>query len=155
VKIITPSALTKAISGKKILIDTNVVIYLTDSIEPYLSLSRLMFEMVEAGDVFAVISMMTVAEVMQGPLKKGDIETAHQVREYLLNFPNTICQEIGIDVINEVGKNRRIIWSKLRTLDSVIIASGLVHDVDWIVSNDKHFKKALPPELFLSLEKQG
>ena len=89
-KLVTASALKKAVSGRKVLIDTNVIIYLTDNIEPYAGLSRLLLEMVEAGDTFAVISIVTVAEVMQGPLKKGNMETAVEVKDYLLNFPNTI-----------------------------------------------------------------
>jgi len=153
VKFITPSQLKKAVTGKKVLIDTNVIIYLTDNIEPYASLSRLMLEMVEAGDAAAVMSLLTVAEVMQGPLKKGDVETAFEVKEYLLNFPNTVCQEINCEVVEKMGKDQRISWSKLRTIDTLIIACGLVHGIDRIVSNDRHFRKALPVDLVLSFNR--
>jgi len=152
VKLVTASALKKAVSGRKVLIDTNVIIYLTDNIEPYAGLSRLLLEMVEAGDTFAVISIVTVAEVMQGPLKKGDMETAVGVKDYLFNFPNTICQEVTREVVERMGKDQRVLWPRLRTIDSLIIACGLVHDVDGIVSNDSHFKKALPAELVLSFD---
>lgn len=152
-KFITPSQLKKAVTGKKVLIDTNVIIYLTDNIEPYASLSRLMLEMVEAGDAAAVMSLLTVAEVMQGPLKKGDVETAFEVKEYLLNFPNTVCQEINCEVVEKMGKDQRISWSKLRTIDTLIIACGLVHGIDRIVSNDRHFRKALPVDLVLSFNR--
>lgn len=152
-KLVTASALKKAVSGKRVLVDTNVIIYLTDNIEPYAGLSRLLFEMVEAGDAFAVISIVTVAEVMQGPLKKGNMKTAIAVKEYLLNFPNTICQEITRDVVDRVGNDQRVSWPRLRTIDSLIIACGLAHNVDRIVSNDGHFKKALPSKLILALDK--
>jgi predicted nucleic acid-binding protein len=154
VKLITASVLKKAVSGKKVLIDTNIIIYLTDSVEPYAGLSRLLFEMVESGDTFGVISILTVAEVMQGPLKKGLMGIAFDVKEYLLNFPNTICQEVTSEVVGRVGKDDRVSWPKLRTIDSLIISCGLANDVDRIVSNDSHFKKALPSKLVLSFDKQ-
>jgi predicted nucleic acid-binding protein len=153
VKLITSSGLKKAVSGKKVLIDTNVIIYLTDNIEPYASLSRLMLEMVEAGDAVAVMSLLTVAEVMQGPLRKGDAETAFEVKEYLLNFPNTVCQKINSAVLENMGKDQRISWHKLRTIDTLIFSCGLVHGVDRIVSNDRHFRKALPADLVISFNR--
>ena len=61
----------KAISGKTVLIDTNIIIYLTDSVSPYAALSRRLFEMIEFGEASALISIISVGEVMQGPLKKG------------------------------------------------------------------------------------
>jgi len=48
-KTITASTLKKRISGKKMLIDTNIIIYLTDMIQPYEPLSRLIFNMIEMG----------------------------------------------------------------------------------------------------------
>jgi len=41
-------------------------------------------------------------------------------------------------------------WPKLRTIDSLIIASGLEQDVELFVSNDDYFKKAVPQNLMLS-----
>jgi len=143
--------LEKKIAGKKILIDTNIIIYLTDTIQPYEPLSRVIFEMVESGSAYAVLSIVTIAEVMQGPIKKGHHQSAEDVKNYLLNFPNTYCQEITTSVLEHIGLNDQIKWSALRAADSLIIASGLENDVDLFVSNDDHFKKAIPQDLMLSL----
>jgi predicted nucleic acid-binding protein len=140
----------KRIAGKKILIDTNIIIYLTDVIQPYEPLSRSIFEMVESGGASAVLSIITIAEVMQGPIRKGRHQIAEDVKNYLLNFPNTHCQEITASVLEHVGLNDQIKWSMLRATDSLIIASGLENDVDLFVSNDDHFKKAIPQNLVLS-----
>ena len=140
----------KAISGKTVLIDSNVIIYLTDSVSPYAALSRRLFEMIEFGEVSALVSIISVGEVMQGPLKKGLNQTALEVKDYLLNFPNLFCEPITNKVLDIIGKDNRIQWSKLRTVDSLIIASALKNKVNKIISNDQHFKQALPEELLLS-----
>jgi len=140
----------KAISVKTVLIDTNIIIYLTDSVSPYAALSRRLFEMIEFGEVSALISIISVGEVMQGPLKKGLDQAALAVKDYLLNFPNLFCEPVTNRVLDIIGNDDRIQWSKLRTVDSLIIASALKNKVDKIISNDDHFRQALPKELLIS-----
>ena len=91
-KLISEAELKMGIKGKNILVDTNIIIYLTDNIPPYASLSRVLFELVESGFVFAYFSMVSIAEVLQGPLRKGMKQRALDVRDYLMNFPNSDCQ---------------------------------------------------------------
>jgi len=151
-KMITPKQLRKKVIGKNILVDSNIIIYLTDSIQPYDQLSKILFEMVEEGETQAVFSMVSIAEVMNGPLKKEMTSTATQVRDYLLNFPNSLSQDINADVLSKIGSEKSISWSKLRTVDSLIIACGLLNEVDYFVSNDIHFKKSIPADKFLSFD---
>ena len=152
-KTITQSFLKKATINKKVLIDTNIIIYLTDSVQPYKDLSRTLFELIEQGEIQAVFSIVSIAEVMQGPLRHGYESNAIQVKDYLLNFPNTLSQEITLDVLNRIGSDDRVDWTKLRTSDSLIIASGLLNDVDLFISNDQHFNKAISSQLIISFEK--
>ena len=144
--------LKKAVAGQKILIDSNIIIYLTDSINPYQDPARLLFQMVEAGDVVAVVSILSVAEVMQGPIKRHQHAVALEVKDYLMNFPNCHCQEITRDVLDLIGNDDRIQWKGLRIVDSLIIASGLVNGVDLFVSNDRHFRKTIPQPMMLSFD---
>jgi len=149
---ISESLLKKAVTGHKMLIDSNIIIYLTDSVRPYGPLAELLFEMVEAGDAEAVISILSVGEVMQGPIKRHQHAVALDVKDYLNNFPNCQCQEIALDVLELVGNDGRIDWKGLRIVDSLIIASGLVNEVDLFVSNDQHFKKSIPQPTMLSFD---
>jgi predicted nucleic acid-binding protein len=148
--LISESDLKSSLKDRSILVDTNIIIYLTDDIPPYASLSRLLFEMIESGSVFAYFSMVSIAEVLQGPLRKGMKQRAMDVRDYLINFPNSDVQEINRGVIDHIGNENQIDWSKLRTIDSLIIASGLVNHVDVFVSNDNHFRQALPSNMLRS-----
>jgi len=139
-----------AISGKTVLIDSNIIIYLTDSVMPYATLSRRLFEMIEVGEVSAFMSIISVGEVMQGPLKRGLYQTAKEVKDYLLNFPNLFCEPITSRVLDVIGSDDRVQWSQLRTVDSLIVASALKNEVAKIISNDNHFKRALPQEVLIT-----
>ena len=81
-----PATLEKAIVGIRVFIDTNIIIYLTDMVTPYDKVSKKLFELVENGTVRAFISIVSIAEVMQGPLRRGLTESAQKVKEYLVNF---------------------------------------------------------------------
>jgi len=150
---ISAATLKKSVQGKRVLIDSNIIIYLTDSIQPYEPLAQLLFKMVEDGGVEAVISILSISEVMQGPLRKGYCNVAMEVRDYLANFPNCQCQEINFEVLEKVGQDDRLDWKGLRTVDSLIVASGIINNVDLFVSNDGHFRKSLLPEMLLSFDK--
>jgi len=145
--------LKEAVSGKKVLIDSSIIIYLTDTIQPYDSLSKELFTMIEDGEAEAVISILSVAEVMQGPIKAGKADIAMEVKDYLVNFPNCHCLHITYDVLDKIGNDERVDWKALRLVDSLIIASGLSAGVDLFVSNDRHLISALPAEMVLSFEK--
>ena len=149
---ISISKLKTAVTGRNVLIDSNIIIYLTDSVQPYASLSKTLFEIVEAGDAEAIISILSVSEVMQGPIIKKEQAVATEVKDYLVNFPNCYCQEITMGVLEIVGNDKQIDWSGLRAVDSLVVASGIANGVDLFISNDKHFKKALPREMILSFD---
>lgn len=147
---ISVAALKKAVRNRKVLIDSNIIIYLTDMIQPFAPIAQQLFKMVEGGDTEAVISILSVSEVMQGPLRNGDKHITREVRDYLTNFPNCHIQDITFSVLEEIGRDENVAWSRLRTIDSLIIASGLINDVDLFISNDRHFKKSLPRQMSFS-----
>jgi len=146
-------ALKKAVRGKKVLIDSNIIIYLTEETEPYYHLSQELFSMLEEGACNAVMSILSVSEVMQGPLRAGKTDTAMAVKNYLFNFPNSHCQQITFEVLDRMGMDERVNWKTLRIVDSLIVASGLYAQVDLFISNDRHFINSLPTEMMLSFYK--
>ena len=149
---IQASNLRTLVAGKKVLVDSNIIVYLTDLIAPYQQLSKQLFQMVEEGDTEAVISVLSVGEVMQGSIKQENFALALEVKDYLINFPNCFCQEITLKVLDCVGNDKLVEWDRLRMVDSLILASGLVNGVDLFVSNDLHFKNALPHDKVVSFE---
>lgn len=142
--------LKNSVQGKRLLIDSNIIIYLTEETDPYYQLSRELFTLIEEGISHAVISLLSVSEVMQGPLRAGRKDAAMAVKNYLVNFPNSSCQPVNFEVLDQVGADIRVNWNNLRAVDSLIIASGLQAKADLFISNDRHFAKSLPPDMLLS-----
>jgi len=149
---IDEKTLEDSVRGKKVLIDSNIIIYLTEEIKPYHKPAKKLFSLIEDGSIKAVISILSVTEVIQGPLRVGRPDIAMAVKNYLVNFPNSICQHITLDVLDRVGVDKNVDWSMLRTADSLIIASGLQAGAELFVSNDRHFAKSLPAGMLLSFE---
>lgn len=145
------SNLEAMVTGQTLLIDSNIIIYLTDSVAPYANLAKLIFEKIETGQARAIVSMLSIAEVMQGPIRMARYKLAQEVKDYLVNFPNCHCQEITHRVLDKFGNDKRIAWNRLRTADGLIIASGLAAGADLFVSNDRHFAYALPDSMLVSL----
>jgi predicted nucleic acid-binding protein len=152
---IESQSMEKSLGGKKILIDTNIILYLTDATPPYGRLSRHLFGMIERGDLAAIFSIISIAEVVQGLIRKDDYSKAGEIKDYLLNFPHTACQDITPEVLDMIGNDHRVNWSRLRTIDSLIIASGLVNGVEKIVSHDAHFRAAISGDLFFSFDSKS
>jgi predicted nucleic acid-binding protein len=151
-RVVAPGELEQRLAGRRVLIDTNVIIYLTDAVQPYVEPARFLMKAIEEGRLSAVVSIISVAEVMYGPLKAGKAALAAQVRRYLLTFPNLGCQPITEEVLQHVGTHEAVQWSKLRTMDALIIGSGLAGGVEAFVSNDARWRKAISPEYLITLE---
>jgi len=64
----------------------------------------------------------------------------------------TVIVSIKFCFYGHIGAGSRIDWSKLRVVDSLIIASRLEMNVDLFVSNDKHFIKAVPDDDILCFD---
>lgn len=150
--LLSPKLLEKKLAGKRILVDSNIIIYLLEEIKDYAELSKVLFNLVENEQAEAVVSALSIAEVMQGPVKKNMSGIAVQVKEYLLNFPNMKIQAVDEHVLEGVGRDKRIGWDVLRVVDSLILASVICNDVDLIVSNDRHFRRALPKSMLVSFD---
>ena len=144
--------LKKRLWGQTVLIDTNIIIYLVEEIPPYADLARFVMRNLEEGRFSGVLSLISVAEVMQGPLRKEQPGLAQEVKSYLLTFPNITCQGIDERVLDLMGRDSRVSWKNLRTIDSLIVSCGLVRNATAILSNDLRWKRAISSDFMVSFD---
>ncbi|HHW39722.1 MAG TPA: type II toxin-antitoxin system VapC family toxin [Syntrophomonadaceae bacterium] len=139
--------LNKIAHVKRLLLDTNAIIYFLQGISPYDTILNPLFRLFEEGRLQAVISVITEAELLVGPLKKNNKEALARVRLLLNEFP-------GLEVIpvsRQIGQMAASIRveTNLPLPDALIIATAKSVGCDAIVGNDQSWSRIDMPEVLL------
>jgi predicted nucleic acid-binding protein len=106
--------------------------------------------MVEAGDLEATISTLTLTELLTAPMQAQDEDAARDYELYLTNFPNLTIYPLDLNVARQAARLRAA--TGLRTPDTVQIATAQVHGARAIVTNDRSWRNKLDHGLVLILD---
>lgn len=132
---------------RRLLLDTNAIIYFLQGISPYDAVLNPLFQIIEEGRLQAVISVVTEAELLVGPLKKKDKEALAKVKLLLNEFPGLkvipISRQIG-----QMAASIRV-ETNLPLPDALIIATAKAAGCDAIVGNDRSWFRIDTPEVLL------
>jgi predicted nucleic acid-binding protein len=83
----------------------------------------------------AIVSMVTVMEVLVGPARTGDRDLYAAVIEFLTQLPGLRLQEVDLGIAERAASLRA--RYKLRAPDALIVATAATTGVGRIVSNDR------------------
>ena len=120
--------------GERILLDTTVLVSYLNGNEPASPIATLILdEFVLSGRNEAVVSMVTILEVLVRPLRQ-DVEVSRQVLDFLQNFPNVRNFEVNFAVAQEAAQLRA--RYNIATPDALIVATGLTAGVTKLITND-------------------
>jgi predicted nucleic acid-binding protein len=134
------SSLTRAIPAQiRLLLDSSSLIAYLNGNEPAsVAAAHVIDDLVRSGRNHAVISMITVLDVLVRPLQTTPADYAHAL-DFVSRFPNFTPQPIDLAVAQEgAGQRAR---TRLPTPDALIIATGAVAQVGLLVCNDERWKK--------------
>jgi predicted nucleic acid-binding protein len=126
--------------ARRVIIDTNVFINVINREEPLYGPSREVLDMVDAGEVSAVVSVITVAELSTGFYLMGDDRGRREFLLHVLSSENYKVAPVDVGVVDSAGRIRA--ETGLRLPDSIIVSSGLREGADLIVTHDEGFKAA-------------
>ena len=152
-RLASPESLLRRLEGRKVLIDTNVIIYLVEDLPGYGSLAQHVFRSLEAGGFEGVVSTVTLGELMMGPVRAGRADVARNLRDWLAAFPNLECRSVDARVLAHLGDDPSVQWERLRAADALILASGLAAGADLFLSNDLAWRKAVSPDMLVALDR--
>lgn len=124
----------------RVILDTNVFLNVINREEPYHSPSRELLDLVDAGEVRAVVSVITIAELSTGYRLAGDERGWREFFLHLLSSENYEVASVGVTAADSAGKIRA--ETGLRLPDSIIVASGVREGIDLIVTHDEGFRVA-------------
>ena len=122
------------------IIDTNVFLSVINREEPLFGPSKELLDLVDAGKVKAVVSVITIAELSTGFYLMGDERGRREFLLHVMSSEDYKVAPVDVGVTDSAGRIRA--ETGLRLPDSIIVSSGLKERVDLIVTHDEGFKVA-------------
>ena len=129
-------------SGQRLLLDTSALIAYLGQPQIATPVAKyLVDDFVRPGRNPAIVSMITAMELLIGPLEIGVGDEYRHTIDFLLHFPNLSPFAVDIHVAHEAAMLRA--QHHFRAQDALIIGSGLVAQVGYLVTNDKAWRNKL------------
>lgn len=133
-----------------IALDTMVFIYHLADHPRYSALTTVALEAVEAGQLAALTTTITLAEILTAPAKAGDRRALQDYELYLTRFPNLRIVPLDVALARETALVRGA--TGLRTPDAVQIAAARLAGADAILTNDRRWAGKVDRPAALVLE---
>jgi predicted nucleic acid-binding protein len=122
--------------------------YYYEGSNAFSSLSRLIFEAIEQGEVNAVASSFTLAEMLTGIAQAGDLQAKQTYIDLITSFPNLTFVPFDNMTANRFADVRAS--TNLRPSDAIHIATAQTANADLLISNDYTWRgRFAKPKLIL------
>jgi len=119
-----------------LLLDSAPIIYFLEAHPRFGPRFQTIFETHRAGRVRFAVTTITIAEVLTGPLQKGDEALARRYRGILETW-----QVVTLDLELAETASRLRASLRLRMADAVQLASALAINADALVTHDRDFSR--------------
>jgi len=124
-----------------ILIDTTLLAAYLDATEATHGVARLvMSRLVATGRNRAIVSMVTVMELLVRPLRQSPPGT-FAVLDFLRNHPNLAVPNLDLQMAQEAARLRA--ENRLRPPDALVVGTGIACQVSHLVTNDRAWEAKL------------
>jgi len=131
--------LVDELRGSRVCIDTAPFIYFIEKDPKYLNIVRPIFAEIDAGNIEAMTSTITLLEVLVLPFKTVNESLAEEYREILLHAEGLTTYEI-VHEVSELAAKLRAKYT-IRTPDAIQMAVGILYGADTFLTNDSGLKK--------------
>lgn len=126
---------------QRIVLDSAILIYHLEDIRPYADLTEVLFGSIAMGKVEALLSTVTVTELLVKPFESGELERVDLCERFLLSLPH--ARWVGVDyrIAREAARLRA--EHRLRTPDAILLATAVAEQAA-LLSNDRALKRLRP-----------
>jgi predicted nucleic acid-binding protein len=125
------------LAANRILLDSSALIAYLNGGEPTSPvITHIIDDFLRRGRNTAIVSMVTVMEVIVQPLRVS-APTGRHALNFLTRTPNMSPQPIDLHVAHRAARLRASY--NFKTPDALVIATGLVHQVGVLVTNDRRW----------------
>lgn len=123
-------------NGALVLVDTAPIIYTLEGHRTLATRFAPLFQRHEAGEIALVVTTVTIAEVLTGPLKAGAEALAGRYRAALESW---LVVDLTADIAESAARLRGRYGLKLP--DAIQLASALLINADALVTHDRDFSR--------------
>ena len=123
----------------KVVIDTNIFLSIKNKEEPFNVASRELLDKIDGGTLKGIVSTIVVAEMCSGYHASGELREKEEFLTHILTSPNYKVVDVTATIADEAGRIRAS--TGLRLPDSVIVATGLKENADYLVTYDDTLRK--------------
>jgi len=124
---------------RMVALDTCVWIYHLEDHPDYCRLTTEILTAVSAGKCAAVVSELTLMELLVRPLQLEREDVADEYETLLAHFPNLSLIPIHRDPLRKAAVVRARYG--LRAPDAVIVATAILQGATGVITNDRHWKR--------------
>jgi len=123
------------VSGPIAIVDTNIFISARNRQEPGFAACRKVLDQIDNGNLTAIISTVTIAEIRAG-MSREEIPTVWKAMlTHLLTSPNYRVESVDAEIAESAGELRA---SKRLTLpDAMVVATGRLRGAAFLVTQDR------------------
>ena len=138
-----------SLSGKVVGLDTAPVIYYIERNPQYIEMLRLFFQAVDRGDCSVVSSIVTFLEGLVIPIRQGNTDLVRQYHNLLFKTKGLKTIFLDQQIAEEAARLRA--FHKIRTPDSIQVATAITMEAAFFLTNDKRLP-SLPNLKILMLD---
>lgn len=120
-------------------IDSSILIYHLDGVEPYAELTEPAFAAIAGGAFRAVLSTVSVTEALVKPYATGDAGDVEAFVRFVLSLPNTTLVAPDFETARDAARLRA--QYGLRTPDALLVATARRHAARAFLTNDASLRK--------------
>jgi len=131
--------LVDELKGLRVCIDTAPIIYFIEKHDRYLNVLRPLFAEIDAANIEAITSTITLLEVLVQPLRSKNEGLAKRYRDILLYSEGLTTFEV-LHEVSEMASKLRARYS-IKTPDAIQIAVGILYGANRFLTNDPALKK--------------
>lgn len=123
---------------RRIALDSNVVVYVLEAVEPWGPTARSLLNAIEAGGLVGVMAGVGLAEICAGPSRLGDLALVERYAEALTSMPGLRIQALTAAVAVDAAVIRGM--RGIGLADAMHLASARAAGATAFVTNDRRLR---------------
>ena len=120
-------------------LDSSILIYHLEDVAPYSDLTEAAFVAIAEGSPSAVLSTISVTELLVEPFAGGQQDRVLAVERFVLSLPGTALVPPNYTTAKEAARLRARYG--IRTPDALLLATALAEKAEAFVTNDTRLRR--------------